>query len=124
MIVPTTYPALHDPSIYPNPNTFDPSRWITGTAESQHKNWLVFGTGPHYCLGQTYAQMNLMALISLASLKLDWRHQVTEKSEMIKIFATVFPGDDCLLAFQRRGDAGRSIAEEGRVSARMAEVGA
>ncbi len=52
MVVPTVYPALHDPEVYPEPDTFTPERWITGDAESKSKNWLVFGTGPHYCLGQ------------------------------------------------------------------------
>ena len=51
----------------------------------------MFGTGPHYCLGQTYAQLNLMAMIGKASLQLDWVHHVTDESEIIKVFATIFP---------------------------------
>ncbi|KAI9794735.1 MAG: RNA polymerase C-22 sterol desaturase [Piccolia ochrophora] len=102
MVVPCVYPALHDPDVYPDPESFDPERWISGTAEKASKNWLVFGTGPHYCLGQTYAQLNLMALIGKASLLLDWEHQITDKSEEIKVFATIFPMDDCLLSFQER----------------------
>ncbi|KAG1504963.1 hypothetical protein G6F52_012133 [Rhizopus delemar] len=27
MVIPTTYPALHDPVAYPNPDAFDPERW-------------------------------------------------------------------------------------------------
>lgn len=91
MVVPTTYLALHDPEAYPNPDTFDPDRWVTGDAEKQTKNWLVFGTGPHICIGQTYAQLNLMALIGKASMHLNWKHQITPKSEEIKVFATIFP---------------------------------
>ncbi|KAI9819770.1 MAG: RNA polymerase C-22 sterol desaturase [Phylliscum demangeonii] len=102
MIVPSLYPALHDPTVYPDPNRFDPDRWITGTAEQASKNFLVFGTGPHYCIGQTYAQLNLMGLIGKAALHLDWRHETTPQSEMIKVFATIFPQDDCLLAFEQR----------------------
>ena len=102
MIVPTTYLSLHDPEAYPNPDHFDPDRWITGDAEKQTKNWLVFGTGPHYCLGQQYAILNLMALIGKASLMLDWQHEPTAVSEKIKIFATIFPMDDCRLTFTKR----------------------
>ena len=91
MIVPSVYPALHDPEVYPDPDSFYPDRWITGDAEKASKNWLVFGTGPHYCLGQTYAQMNLMAMIGKASMFLDWHHQKTPLSEDIKVFATIFP---------------------------------
>jgi len=102
MVIPTTYPALHDPEAYPNPDSFEPDRWITGDAEKQTKNWLVFGTGPHYCLGQTYATMLLVAMIGKASMVLDWKHQITPKSEEIKVFATIFPMDDCLLSFSKR----------------------
>ncbi|PNS16947.1 Cytochrome P450 61 [Sphaceloma murrayae] len=102
MIIPTTYPALHDAEAYPNPDSYDPERWITGTAEQQNKNWLVFGTGPHYCIGQTYATHNLMALIGKASLMLNWEHEVTPLSEQIKVFATIFPEDDCRLTFSTR----------------------
>jgi len=53
MIIPTTYPALHDPEVYVDPETFNPDRWLEGgEAEAATKNWLVFGTGPHVCLGQ------------------------------------------------------------------------
>lgn len=102
MIVPTTYLALHDAEAYPDPETYNPDRWITGDAEKQVKNWLVFGTGPHYCLGQTYAVMNLMLMVGKASMFLDWKHKVTDKSEEIKVFATLFPMDDCLLTFTER----------------------
>ncbi|KAF2668615.1 sterol C-22 desaturase [Microthyrium microscopicum] len=102
MVIPSTYPALHDPEAYPNPDAFEPERWITGDAEKQVKNWLVFGTGPHYCLGQQYATLNLMAMIGKASLDLDWKHQITDRSEDIKVFATIFPMDDCLLSFNKR----------------------
>ncbi|KAI9780181.1 MAG: RNA polymerase C-22 sterol desaturase [Candelina submexicana] len=102
MIVPSCYPALHDPEVYPDPDTFNPDRWITGDAEKASKNWLVFGTGPHYCIGQHYAQLNLMLMIGKASLFLDWAHHVTPISEQIKVFATLFPKDDCELVFSRR----------------------
>lgn len=91
MVVPATYPALHDPEVYPEPDTFNPERWMTGDADKQLKNWLVFGTGPHYCLGQTYAQNNLMFMVGKASVLLDWKHTVTPDSEIVKIFATIFP---------------------------------
>lgn len=91
MIIPSCWPALHDPEAYPEPHSFDPERWVTGDAEKQVKNWLVFGTGPHYCLGQTYAQLNLIGMIGKASLALDWVHKATSQSEDIEVFATIFP---------------------------------
>lgn len=111
MIIPTTYPALHDPDVYVDPESFNPDRWLDGgEAEAATKNWLVFGTGPHVCLGQhvgsppprsscragadltqQYAIMNFMSMIGKASLFLDWEHMPTPLSEEIKVFATIFP---------------------------------
>lgn len=92
MIIPSVYPSLRDPEVYTDPDTFDPDRYYTGDAEVKGaKNWLVFGTGPHYCLGQVYAQNNLALMIGNASMKLDWVHHATPLSEDIKVFATLFP---------------------------------
>jgi C-22 sterol desaturase len=91
MVIPSVWPATHDEEAYPNADSFEPERWTTGTAEKQAKNWLVFGTGPHYCLGQNYATFNLMAMIGKASMEMDWEHFPTPESEDIKVFATIFP---------------------------------
>lgn len=102
MIIPSCYPALHDPEDYPNPNFFDPERWISGDAESKTKNWLVFGAGPHDCLARRYVPLTMAGMIGKASLELDWEHHATERSEEIKVFATLFPMDECPLVFTKR----------------------
>ncbi|KAJ6157348.1 Cytochrome P450 61 [Penicillium chermesinum] len=102
MIIPSCYPALHDPNVYPEPDVFDPERWITGDAESKTKNWLVFGTGPHDCLARRYVPLSMAGMIGKAALELDWKHHATEKSEEIKVFATLFPMDGCPLVFTKR----------------------
>ncbi|KAL0096178.1 cytochrome P450 CYP61 [Phycomyces blakesleeanus] len=103
MVIPTTYPALHDPVAYPNPDNFDPDRWGTeGTAEKYPKNFMVFGNGPHHCLGKEYAVMHLMATLAEACMVLDWTHYRTDKSDDISIFATIYPQDGCIMSFEPR----------------------
>lgn len=97
MVIPSCYPALHDPEAYPDPNVFDPDRWITGDAETKTKNWLVFGAGPHDCLARRYVPLYLAGMIGKAALELDWKHHATERSEEIKVFATLFPMVSTLL---------------------------
>lgn len=91
MIVPSCYPALHDPVVYPDPDSFNPDRWITGDAESKTRNWLVFGAGAHDCLARKYVPLTMAHMIGKAALELDWKHHATEKSEEIRVFATLFP---------------------------------
>ncbi|VUC28058.1 unnamed protein product [Clonostachys rosea] len=102
MIIPSCYPALHDPKVYPNPDTFDPERWISGDADSKTKNWLVFGAGAHDCLARKYVPLTMVHMIGKASMDLNWVHHATPKSEEIRVFATLFPEDECPLVFTRR----------------------
>ncbi|KAF1847326.1 cytochrome P450 [Cucurbitaria berberidis CBS 394.84] len=102
IVVPSCYPALHDPVAYPNPEVFDPERWITGDAESKTKNWLVFGAGAHDCLARKYVPLIMAHMIGKAALELDWKHHATERSEEIRVFATLFPMDGCPLTFTER----------------------
>ncbi|KAH7025668.1 cytochrome P450 [Microdochium trichocladiopsis] len=102
MVVPSCYPALHDPKVYPDPDTFNPDRWITGDAESKTKNWLVFGAGAHDCLARRYVPFTMAAMLGKAVLDLDWEHHATSRSEEIRVFATLFPMDECQLVFRKR----------------------
>lgn len=103
MIIPSTWLALHDPDVYDQPDEFDPERYYSGDAEVKGaKNYLVFGTGPHYCLGQVYAQLNLALMLGKASVQLKWTHYPTPLSEEIQVFATIFPKDHSPLTFEKR----------------------
>jgi C-22 sterol desaturase len=95
MIIPSCYPALHDPDAYPDPDVFNPDRWISGDAGSKTKNWLVFGAGAHDCLARRYVPLSMAAMIGKAALELDWKHHATERSEEIRVFATLFPMVRC-----------------------------
>ena len=112
MLIPTLYPSLHDPEVYENPDDFVPERWVEGSQASEaKKNWLVFGCGPHVCLGQTYVMILFAALIGKFSLFTEWEHTVTPLSEKIKVFATIFPKDDLLLTFKKRDPLTGKVSE-------------
>ncbi|KAJ5647715.1 hypothetical protein N7490_004087 [Penicillium lividum] len=49
-----TYTIHRDPSLYPNPETFDPSRWIASenqVSDRANQGFSPFGTGSRTCLG-------------------------------------------------------------------------
>ncbi|KAK8003800.1 P-loop containing nucleoside triphosphate hydrolase protein [Apiospora arundinis] len=102
MVIPSCYPALHDPEVYADPETFDPERWISGDAESKTKNWLVFGAGGHDCLARSYVPLQMAHMIGKAALDIDFVHHATPRSEEIRVFATLFPMDGCQLVFTKR----------------------
>ncbi|EGW29913.1 cytochrome P450 [Spathaspora passalidarum NRRL Y-27907] len=102
MIVPTLYPALHDPEVYDDPDTFIPERWENATGDMYKRNWLVFGTGPHVCLGKNYVLMLFTGMLGKFVMNADLIHHKTDLSEQIKVFATIFPKDDLWLEWKAR----------------------
>jgi cytochrome P450 len=61
------YPwVLHrDPRFFPEPERFDPERFGPGRVEKipQHA-YIPFGAGPHVCIGNTFATMELVLAVS------------------------------------------------------------
>ena len=93
MIIPSFWNSLHDPTVYPEPEQLRPERWLEGPdspAERNPKNYLVFGSGPHNCIGSHYAQLHLAAVLGTASMRMNWEHEVTPQSEKVKVIATIF----------------------------------
>ncbi|KAK6203550.1 cytochrome P450 [Scheffersomyces amazonensis] len=102
MIIPTLYPALHDPEVYPQPDEFIPERWENASGDMYKRNWLVFGTGPHVCLGKNYVLMLFTGMLGKFVMNADLIHHKTDLSEEIKVFATIFPKDDLILEWKSR----------------------
>nr|GAT43641.1 cytochrome P450 [Mycena chlorophos] len=104
MLIPSFYNSLHDPNVYPEPDEFKPERWLdpTGLANSSPKNYMVWGSGPHRCIGVEYAMMNIALVLAIAANSFDWNHQITPKTQEIEIIATLFPKDGCLMKFTPR----------------------
>ncbi|KAF5209885.1 RNA polymerase C-22 sterol desaturase [Clavispora lusitaniae] len=102
MVIPTLYPALHDPEVYPDPDSFIPERWENATGDMNKRSWLVFGSGPHVCLGQQYVMMLFTGMLGKYLMNSEIKHHVTPLSEEIKVFATIFPKDDLILEWEKR----------------------
>ncbi|TIA87037.1 hypothetical protein E3P99_03441 [Wallemia hederae] len=108
MLIPSIYPSLHDPAVYADPEAFVPERWLANAdgepsdAEKAASNYLVFGHGPHHCLGKEYAVLHMTALIGAASVLMDWDHIVTPDSNNVQVIATIFPKDGFVAKFSKR----------------------
>jgi pentalenene oxygenase len=67
--------ALHrDPTVYAEPDRFDPDRWLPERAETIPRNaFIPFGTGRYGCLGERFAWTEM--LIALSYLTSRWTIQ-------------------------------------------------
>ncbi|KAF8344248.1 putative ERG5-C-22 sterol desaturase [Cantharellus anzutake] len=104
MVIPSLYPSLLDENVYPDPHKFIPERWLdeNSSANQNPAHYLVFGAGPHRCIGQEYTTMNMATALGTAAIMMDWDHLKTPKSDKVQIIATIFPQDGCLLKFTPR----------------------
>ncbi|WP_313918647.1 cytochrome P450 [Tahibacter sp.] len=53
----------HDPRSFAEPNDFRPDRFMPGAPDIPRSAYLPFGAGPHFCLGQYFASVE-MALVA------------------------------------------------------------
>ena len=86
IVIPSFWNSLHDPTVYPSPDEFIPERFMPGgnSENADPKHWLVFGAGPHKCIGQEYVYMHMTALLAAAASTLDWDHHKTPESDEIQ----------------------------------------
>jgi cytochrome P450 len=58
--------GLHrDPRAYPDPDRFDPDRWLDPDPEVLRGHYLPFGLGPHACIGEGFAWSQILTTASV-----------------------------------------------------------
>ncbi|KZT23800.1 cytochrome P450 [Neolentinus lepideus HHB14362 ss-1] len=104
MVIPSVYPSLHDEAVFPESEKLMPERWLDekSLANQNPKNYLVFGSGPHKCIGIEYATMNIALVLANAAVLMNWEHHRTPDSDEVQMIATIFPKDGCYLKFTPR----------------------
>jgi len=59
------YGVHRNPKYWPNPDTFDPDRFDQdGDSFAQDDNYIPFGSGPRFCIGQAFAMLELKLVIA------------------------------------------------------------
>jgi len=82
---------------FSSPDEFDPDRWSMerGEGKKYAANYLVFGVGPHACLGVRYAMNHLVAFLTLLAYESEFTRLDTPIMHNIKYLPTIYPEDDC-----------------------------
>ena len=64
----------HMEEIWSNPYLFDPERFAPGREEHKvhHFAWVPFGGGPHMCIGQHFAELQVKAIMHQVLLRYRW----------------------------------------------------
>jgi sterol 14-demethylase len=76
-------PAISNriPEDFPDPDHFDPSRYLDPNQEDliNRWTWIPFGAGRHRCVGAAFALMQLKAIFSI--LLRDWEFEMAQPSD-------------------------------------------
>lgn len=95
------YANHHDPILFPDPERFDPDRWLSEQAQHLPRcAYLPFGAGTRQCIGDTFALAEIT--VALATITTQWRlrphpdHPVRPQA-----FTTLNPGQLRMIAERR-----------------------
>eukprot|EP00850_Spirogloea_muscicola_P023740 SM000385S14618 [mRNA] locus=s385:33530:36853:+ [translate_table: standard] len=95
------FPSLLEASFqgFAEPHRFDPDRFSPGRREdvAHKRSWLLFGAGPHQCLGQRYAMNHIKLFIALLCTSLDWRREPSPNRDELAYVPTIIPRDGALV---------------------------
>lgn len=62
----SSYVTHHHADFWPNPEGFDPERWLSESVAARPKNaWFPFSGGPHQCIGGYFGLMEMQIVISM-----------------------------------------------------------
>lgn len=109
MIIPSIWSACMQG--YSQPEKFDPDRFSPERQEDiKHAaNFMVFGHGPHYCVGKEYAMNHLATFLARISTSLEWSRVRSKVSDNTLYLPTIYPGDS-VFSFKWQLEAARALA--------------
>ncbi len=74
MVIVHVYGAHHAPGHWPSPETFDTDRFIKGAEKLREPfTYLPFGGGPRICIGNHYAMLQILMILSDLLRKYDFQ---------------------------------------------------
>ncbi|EFA79543.1 cytochrome P450 family protein [Heterostelium album PN500] len=97
MILPSIWSAHFAEGGFKDAHTFDPERFNSERKEeiTCAKNYLVFGAGPHYCIGRELAKNQIEIFLTQLAMNYDWELNPTQGGDEIIFGPTIFPKDGC-----------------------------
>ncbi|CAK9146675.1 unnamed protein product, partial [Ilex paraguariensis] len=93
------FPSIFESSFqgFVEPHRFDPDRFMEERQEDRiyKKNFLVFGTGAHQCVGQRFAINHLVLFIAIFTSLIDFKRHRTDGCDDFVYVPTIIPKDEC-----------------------------
>lgn len=95
------YLSHHDPRQFPDPDAFDPDRWLPDRRRHLDRHaHIPFAAGPHKCIGNTFSILQAQA--ALATIPTGWRLRQSP-GHLLRpdVFTSLTPGGLHMIAEKR-----------------------
>ncbi len=103
------YMCHHHPAEWPNPEEFDPERFLPGRSEGRHKlAWMPFGAGQRMCIGRDFALMEGQLALAMAVQRFRIT-QSAEHSAQPQLSATLRPKGGVTVSLEKRSSESRAF---------------
>ncbi len=81
--------GLHrNPSLWPNPHHFDPENFSVEKVKNRSKfDYLPFGAGPRYCIGQQFAMMEMQLILPSLLKRFTFESDPSHQPELLPLIA-------------------------------------
>ncbi len=67
-VIVSAYGVHHNPNVYPEPERFDPDRFLPEAESARHRSaWIPFGSGPRVCIGNQFALLEGQIVLATLS---------------------------------------------------------
>lgn len=90
----------HNKDYYPEPEKFSPERWLVGNSKLPKLAYIPFGAGPHLCIGNNFAMMEITTIIPI--LHKFFHFQPIEKEVLPERLSTPRPHGGFKVRLQKR----------------------
>lgn len=76
-----------DPRYWPEPERFDPQRWMVEDAQRPRYAYFPFGSGPRSCIGEAFAWLE--GVLALATIAQRWRMELVDAERAVRLAPTI-----------------------------------
>ena len=81
----------HDPRWFPEPEAFKPERFLPGAPNVPRGAFMPFGAGPHVCIGQHFAMLEMKLIAALLLSRAAWSFPPGEDLPEPRVDVTLKP---------------------------------
>jgi cytochrome P450 len=100
-LMPCMYLLQNDAEVYPEPETFDPERFLRADGPSS-RVWLPFGAGPRHCIGSSLAMMATGVILRTVLERVELEPDRPEGEKIVRRNFTLGPERGARVIVQRR----------------------